>query len=331
MGHLKDIPYSRMSIKFAIVGPGIMSIPPKGWGAVEILIWDYAKALEALGFICKIYNDVNLDNVARMIITDKPDFVHIQYDMHSGLVKQIQNHVKLIAITTHYGYLDQRNKWGDHYTRVFNQMIVTKSKNLYHFVLSENIKRVYMNNGISENKIIVTPNGANSTLFQYHTNPSFTDRSIYLAKIDNRKRQFLFQNIPNLYFAGNNCDSRFNSSRYLGEWSKDTLYSSLSNYGSLVLLSDGEADPLVVKEALICGLGVVISEWSTAGLDLTKPYITVIKESDIGNISHVTKAIEDNRNISIGMRDTIREYGLTFDWKPLVEKYVENVKCLLNR
>jgi glycosyltransferase involved in cell wall biosynthesis len=317
-----------MSIKFAIVGPGIMPIPPSGWGAVEILIWDYAKTLESLGFTRKIYNDTNLKNVANMIINDKPDFVHIQYDNHSSLIKQIQNHVKIIAITTHYGYIEQRNKWNG-YVNVFNSIKAATTSNLYHFVLSDGIKKVYINNGISADKIIVTPNGANSSLFQYHTNPSFTDRSIYLAKIDYRKRQYLFQNIPNLYFAGNNCDSRFKSDRYLGEWSKDILYSSLSNYGNLVLLSDGEADPLVVKEALICGLGIVISEWSTAGLDLTKPYITVIKECDIGNITHVYKLIEENRHISITMRDTIREYGLTFDWKLLVEKYVDNVTKLL--
>ena len=33
-------------MKIAIVGPGIMPIPPTGWGAVEILIWDQKLALE---------------------------------------------------------------------------------------------------------------------------------------------------------------------------------------------------------------------------------------------------------------------------------------------
>ena len=33
-------------MKVAIVGPGIMPIPPTGWGAVEILIWDQKLALE---------------------------------------------------------------------------------------------------------------------------------------------------------------------------------------------------------------------------------------------------------------------------------------------
>ena len=36
-------------MNIALVGPGIMEIPPKGWGAVESLIWDYATELGELG------------------------------------------------------------------------------------------------------------------------------------------------------------------------------------------------------------------------------------------------------------------------------------------
>ena len=36
-------------MKIALVGPGIIEIPPKGWGAVESLIWDYATELGELG------------------------------------------------------------------------------------------------------------------------------------------------------------------------------------------------------------------------------------------------------------------------------------------
>ena len=39
--------------KIALIGPGIMSIPPKGWGAVEILIWDYYQSLSKFTFIIK--------------------------------------------------------------------------------------------------------------------------------------------------------------------------------------------------------------------------------------------------------------------------------------
>ena len=43
-------------MKVAIVGPGIMPIPPTGWGAVEILIWDQKLALEKLGHEVQIVN-----------------------------------------------------------------------------------------------------------------------------------------------------------------------------------------------------------------------------------------------------------------------------------
>ena len=43
-------------MKISIVGPGIMPIPPTGWGAVEILIWDQKLALEKLGHEVDIIN-----------------------------------------------------------------------------------------------------------------------------------------------------------------------------------------------------------------------------------------------------------------------------------
>ena len=97
---------------------------------------------------------------------------------------------------------------------------------------------------------------------------------MYLAKVDYRKRQHLFQNIDSLWFAGNIVDERYDTkNNYLGEWSKDQLYKELTDYGNLVLLSDGEAHSLVIMEAFAAGLGVVISEYARANLDLDKKFI----------------------------------------------------------
>ena len=41
--------------------------------------------------------------------------------------------------------------------------------------------------------------------------PKYPDRSLYLAKIDYRKRQSMFQSISSLYYAGNNADPNFNT------------------------------------------------------------------------------------------------------------------------
>ena len=113
----------------------------------------------------------------------------------------------------------------------------------------------------------------------------------------------------------------------MGEWNKDKLYSNLSHYGNLVLLSDGEADPLVVKEALISGLGVVVSECASANLDLSKEFITVIPNDKLTNISYVNDEIMKNREISIIQRKQIREYGLkVFSWKNVINKYNELIQ-----
>ena len=47
-------------MKISIIGPGIMPIPPTGWGAVEILIWDQKLALEELGHEAVSYTHLTL-------------------------------------------------------------------------------------------------------------------------------------------------------------------------------------------------------------------------------------------------------------------------------
>ena len=67
-------------MKISIVGPGLMPIPPKGWGAVESLIWDMANALKELGHSVQIVNTTDGNEVYKAIEGFAPDFVHINYD-----------------------------------------------------------------------------------------------------------------------------------------------------------------------------------------------------------------------------------------------------------
>ena len=161
----------------------------------------------------------------------------------------------------------------------------------------------------------ITPNGVNVNEFNFVSDPEHPDRSIYLAKIDYRKRQHLFQSIDSLWYAGNIADDRFNTKKnYLGEWSKDRLYNELTEYGNLVLLSDGEAHPLVCMEALAAGLGVVVCQWGAANLDTSKEFITVIPENKISDIAYVESKMIENREYSRHNRKDILEYSKQFDW-----------------
>lgn len=57
-------------MRISQVTPGLISIPPKGWGAIEKVIWNYKLELEKLGHQCSIdyLDDVKVDEV---------DIVHI--------------------------------------------------------------------------------------------------------------------------------------------------------------------------------------------------------------------------------------------------------------
>ena len=304
-------------MKVSIVGPGIMPIPPTGWGAVEILIWDQKLALEKLGHEVDIVNTQSPVEILSQVNKFRPDFVHIQYDDFIELYPYIQYPC---AITSHFGYFEQPNKW-DYYGERIAKPFGRIQPNV--FCLSGGIKDVYADVlKVPEKRLFVTPNGVNVDNFRATISPEFPDRSIYLAKIDYRKRQHMFQSIRSLYYAGNTADPRFDiSNNYLGEWSKDTLYTHLTEYGNLILLSDGEAHPLVCLEAFAAGLGVVVSEWAAANLDTDREFITVIAEEKINDVGFVEEMIVKNRNYCNNNREEIIEYAKEFDWANVVDKY----------
>jgi len=313
-------------MKITLVGPGIMPIPPTGWGAVEILVWDTKCALEELGHEVQIVNTQNPSQIVSEINDFRPDFVHVHYDDFIGVYPYIQ-YPK--AITSHFGYLERPEMFGG-YANIANAFTQIRPNV---FCLSDGIKNVYkilMN--IPEDKLYLTPNGVNNSLFRYTDDPKFSDRSIYLAKIDYRKRQFMFQGIPSLWFAGNNVDYRFDTNRnYLGEWDKPTLYNELTEYGNLVLLSDGEAHPLVCMEALAAGLGVVVCEWGKANLDESKDFITIIPENRIGDIEYIEKKIVENRKYSVQNRKEILEYSKQFNWTEILKTYyLPSIESIIN-
>ena len=312
-------------MKISIIGPGLMPIPPKGWGAVESLIWDMANALKDLGQEVQIINTTDGNKVLNAINQFDPDFVHINYDDFIVLYPHIKQPK---AMTSHFGYLERPDMMNG-YVNIFNKFQEMKPNV---FCLSEGIKNIYkVFSNFPEEKLFVTPNGVNVDAFNFKEEPAHPHRSMYLAKVDYRKRQHLFQNIDSLWFAGNIVDERYDTkNNYLGEWTKEQLYKELTDYGNLVLLSDGEAHSLVIMEAFAAGLGVVISEYARANLDLDKKFITLIPEKKIKDIDYVEGQIIRNREYSIKHRDEIREYGKQFAWKKMLkEHYLPSIEKLI--
>ena len=317
-------------MKICIVGPGILPIPPVGWGAVEILIHDYRVNLEKLGNEVHIVNTQNRNQIVSEVNAIDPDFVHIQYDDFVNVSPYIN--CRNIAITSHYGYLEQPDRWDQGYRNIFGGFI---NSGINIFCLSSGIKSIYLRGGISSDRLSVVPNGVRNDLFRFDSNCRMPGSTIYLAKVDYRKRQHIFQSIPDLYFAGNVVDRRFNvgSKFYLGEWNKEYLYENLTAYASLALLSDGEAHPLVCLEAMSAGLGLVLSECATANLDTTLPFIDVVPEDRIHDTEYVSGILKENREKSVPMREEIREYVVeNFSWENIVKNhYLPEVEKIMSR
>ena len=317
-------------LHIALVGPGIQAIPPKGWGAVEILVWDYAQELRQLGHHVMIVNTPNRDAIVTQIENARPDFVHIQYDDFADVVPRILPFTRAVAITSHFGYLDQYERWGG-YHETFRRLLPPGSQRVLYCALSPSIQQVYLRHGLPANQIYLNNNGANARLLRYTEQPRYGDRTICVGKIEMRKRQHVLQPISAVWFAGNRHGTEFdyNHPHYLGEWDKPTLFESLTDYGNLVLLSDGEADPLVVKEALVAGLGVVLSPWATANLDLSLPFITIVPLNRMDDVAYIREAIETNRTAALAQRPAIREYSQRFFWSNLVPPYVDLIRAAI--
>tara|TARA_Y100000114_G_scaffold156679_1_gene184747 strand:+ start:405 stop:1346 length:942 start_codon:yes stop_codon:yes gene_type:complete len=312
-------------MKISIIGPGHTAIPPVGWGAVETLIWDMRNALIELGHQVQIINTTDPNKIIAEINSYRPDFVHIHYDDWVVLYPYIQYPC---ACTSHFGYLERPQMFNG-YANVANEFAKIKPRV---FCLSEGIKKVYsvlMN--IPKERLFISPNGVNCGSFKCVDTPDYPNASIYLAKIDYRKRQHLFQSITSLWYAGNIADERFDKTKnYLGEWSKKYLYENLTHYGNLVLLSDGEAHPLVCMEAFAAGLGVVVTEWGKANLDVDKKFITVISEKHINDIEFLEYEIIKNREYSINNRAEILEYAQKFDWINVIKDiYVPTIEKII--
>ena len=223
-------------IKICLIGPGT-KIPPKSWGACEIIVWYYYTYLKQINIDVQYISNPDNSCVIDFIKMNNFDIVHIMYDDLIILAPEIHKYCNKILYTTHWAYLPQIYN---------NNMMYEPFKNLlkyYEFVnifsISQDIKDVYIKAGIPQERIKVIHNGASEYSFAYKKYPLYPDKTIYVAKIEMRKRQYLYTSIPNLYFVGNYSNSPFKSDNYLGSWDKDTLYTNLTDYANLLLMSDG--------------------------------------------------------------------------------------------
>lgn len=312
--------YNR-TMKIALIGPGLMPIPPKNWGGVENFMWSYYLILTGLGHEVEIFNTTDLDHVAKRINEGGYDFVHLHYDLYSRFFTK---HLKApFCTTSHYGYILKPKKWSFGYHAInidnFNAPGI--------IALSDKINESYIDNGY-RGWISVLKVGVKVADFKFNKGKG-NGRALFLGKIEPRKRQaFLAESLRgkvNIDFAGPIVDGNFKENetcRYVGVWDRPYLYEHLTDYNCLVLLSDGEAAPAVVPEALAAGLSIVVSETASANLGNEK-FVTILPD-DISDAKAIAAAINDQIKSNDLIRSEIREYAEDkFDNNVIVGEYLD--------
>jgi len=304
-------------MKIALVAGGHLPIPPNGWGGVEHLIWNFHNQLKKYDNEVKIINTQNLDEVVNVINKDNFDVVHLHYDQYASILPQLNCKKKLI--TSHYPYLENPEP---QYVFLYDLL---KNSGAHIISLSDKIKEEFLRRGIDSTNVSVLPCGIDTDSYVIDDEALYPNRSIVVGKIEPRKRQSYLQKLNlNIDFIGNNTDPSFDISDtcYYGEQSKQDIMDNLTAYANMVLLSAGEAHPFVCLEAMAAGLGLVLSEQSTANLDLRQKFITVIPDNKLNDKSYLKQKIQENRKISLNMRKKIRNYCQTnFDWSNIIRKY----------
>jgi glycosyltransferase involved in cell wall biosynthesis len=280
-----------------IVAPGEMALPVAGWGAVELIVERQATFFSQKGYSVTILNSWRiLDWVTawrskHMFAINHYD-VLIKFSLFCSRLKRLP-----LISTTHYAYAEQLDKWDEGFRSKVRSMVKSDG-----FVaLNPRIQAVFE---ASKPRALIKciPNGVEVSEFQLK-NP--VKDFICLGKVEPRKKQFeLAQKLGenfDITFVGEICDPRIGGlnpqlkAKFAGGWSRREVLENLSLFKGLVLISDAEADALVLYEAQSAGLQVFASALALGAQDRNLPWIHEIELSDSNLPGRLTEMLSSTR------------------------------------
>jgi glycosyltransferase involved in cell wall biosynthesis len=161
-------------------------------------------------------------------------------------------------------------------------------------------------------RVMTIPNGVEVLDFQ---NGKHERGLVCLGKVEPRKRQVeLVESLPDDFdvtFVGQIVDQRIGRlsesqrSKFIGPWSRDLVLENLSSYKGLVLLSEAEADALVLYEAQASGLQIFACDLALGAQNRDLPWVHEVELTDPNLASNLNEAI--SRTFT---NDEIRDYAL---------------------
>jgi glycosyltransferase involved in cell wall biosynthesis len=271
--------------RLLIICPGHLPIPPDGWGAVELLIHESIPSYITEGYEVWILNSRAHKDWK---IASKEEFKLIlnHSDIDSPRVRRHWPNSILVSVT-HYGLAAQPEKWHKGYHKVLQGLNFSDKI----ICLSPAILSTFLHY-FDESKLLLSPNGS-SFEFERNKNKRKNGPILYLGKVEKRKRQYevwhLFKDSGiDILFAGPIVDERVmeqmsldasSTKNFLGEIDRSSLQELFSGCSSLMLISEGEGDALVLYEAQLAGLPILVNMESLGSQDCQLPWVRLIKSS----------------------------------------------------
>jgi hypothetical protein len=302
--------------KLLIVAPGYMTIPTNGWGAVEIIVSETLSLYAAAGFDVWVLNSRNRKKWREAKKINFP-IILSHSDIDNPRIRSNWPNAKILGVS-HYGLGAYPEKWD----KGFEKILIGMKKCDVVICLSKAVAATF-SNYIPLEKILISPNGS---AFESHcVLPGEINKIICLGKVEKRKKQFeLWKSLRTsnleITFAGPIVDERVTreierdptlANAFIGPISRENLITELGKYTALILISDGEADALVLYEAQLAGLPVLVTERSLGSQNPELDWICVISESPtseeihsalsgvISSPSNITKYALENYNWAV--------------------------------
>lgn len=322
-------------MKVLLLSTGIGPFPNDGWGACENLVLDFAWGLQQNGVDVKILHTPDLANVLISAIAEwKPDGVVCEYDDHILFLEQtLQTYPTLpMFYTSHYAWLSQPDHvMHDSYIYRFIKtcQLAIQYPQFHLALLSEPIAHFYTMGGVPRMKLFIQPNGTRIDLIQFREQPLYRDRALCLGKIEDRKNQARLQTCETIDFVGPIDTPAFNASHphYKGTWTRSQMYEHMTEYPCLVHLSQAEAHPLVIGEALAAGCAILCNEVSAANLPRDRYWIRIVDTSTVlNNPQRLQQDIREMCEIGVRFRQTIREWAVqNLDWRLKAARFLQHL------
>jgi Glycosyl transferases group 1 len=319
---------SQKNFKLLIVAPGMLAIPPKGWGAVEHIISETVEIFEQNGFEVWILNS---NHKKEWIEARKFEYDVIlnHSDQDCLKIRKFWPKTPLVTVS-HYGFGAFEEAWNKDFKKILMQMDVSNTI----VCLSKEVQKTFSKHLVNA-KLIVSPNGSS---FTPKVGRDSNAPLVCVGKIEKRKFQYeLWSALRNtsleVVFIGPIVDSRIkkltktnkaNKKYFIGAKDREYLSENFQNFSGLILPSLGEADALVLYEAQLAGLPIFVSERGLGSQNRNLDWVEVIPQQiDVSKIEKILSKY----NIPA---DTVSAYArYHYSWevrsKPLLKELLSQV------